>query len=353
MMKFWTVEYKLEKVGRKWAQIKIHGKNGWYNARTSIQYVSDMQVGEVRQDDGHVDCDSNGYGATYTLVLMTDEDRQAAAAEKEAEAKRRAAKRHQDAIEKWWYWVQSAAENDGYIYKRGVEELHALGCHDYDDKIADYKIQIAEEKKRREAMYEHIYVEASHGFRGRPAQGTIFIRGGHCYQVVSSYYYDDDCGRSFGLYTDDYYDCKCIDISDTNRGRAELARAEEQAQRDREQAQREHEKKQLIADASKTRKDIIDAIKKHGELYTGALISVTGDVIYDDFNAYGSGDKIVVDDSLAWYIVNNGMDGDDWSRNNVITGGGGGYAWRCDADIVQSMIDDYIKKEAAVRNRDW
>jgi hypothetical protein len=29
-----------------------------------------------------------------------------------------------------------------------------------------------------------------------------------------------------------------------------------------------------------------------------------------------------------WYVVNNGADGDDWSRNNVRTGGAGAIGWR-------------------------
>jgi len=29
-----------------------------------------------------------------------------------------------------------------------------------------------------------------------------------------------------------------------------------------------------------------------------------------------------------WYIQNNGGDGDDWSVNNVLTGGAGAIGWR-------------------------
>ena len=40
-------------------------------------------------------------------------------------------------------------------------------------------------------------------------------------------------------------------------------------------------------------------------------------------NIYGGGEWFVIQKKWIWKIVNNGMDGDDWSKNNVETGGAG------------------------------
>jgi hypothetical protein len=46
--------------------------------------------------------------------------------------------------------------------------------------------------------------------------------------------------------------------------------------------------------------------------------------------AYGGGEWVVIepDEKHFWYVLNNGADGDDWSRNNVQTGGAGAIGRR-------------------------
>ena len=41
----------------------------------------------------------------------------------------------------------------------------------------------------------------------------------------------------------------------------------------------------------------------------------------------GGGDWFVLSTDV-WYVRNNGGDGDDWSHNNVSTGGAGAIGWR-------------------------
>lgn len=43
---------------------------------------------------------------------------------------------------------------------------------------------------------------------------------------------------------------------------------------------------------------------------------------------YGGGEWFIVGPEYIWHVRNNGMDGDDWSRNNVRTGGAGAIGWR-------------------------
>lgn len=58
------------------------------------------------------------------------------------------------------------------------------------------------------------------------------------------------------------------------------------------------------------------------------MIELPGDAIYlskDDHRSviYGGGRWFVIAGDRAWAVQNNGHDGDDWSRNNVRTGGAG------------------------------
>lgn len=55
---------------------------------------------------------------------------------------------------------------------------------------------------------------------------------------------------------------------------------------------------------------------------------VEGEILCDSFDASGGGTRFVIADAYIWWIRNNGMDGDDWSRNNVRTGGAGAIGYR-------------------------
>lgn len=47
---------------------------------------------------------------------------------------------------------------------------------------------------------------------------------------------------------------------------------------------------------------------------------------------YGRGEWLVITGEALWAVQNNGMDGDDWARNNVSTGGAGGIGRRVPHD---------------------
>lgn len=57
-------------------------------------------------------------------------------------------------------------------------------------------------------------------------------------------------------------------------------------------------------------------------------MKVDGKVLYDSFDIYGGGEKYVDDGEYIWKLKNNGHDGDDWSLNNVSTGGAGAIGRR-------------------------
>lgn len=68
-------------------------------------------------------------------------------------------------------------------------------------------------------------------------------------------------------------------------------------------------------------------IQQNGECPAGQHRPV-GERFCSTGNLHGSGSWFVVGHDGIWFIQNNGMDGDDWSRNNIITGGAGAIGWR-------------------------
>jgi len=63
----------------------------------------------------------------------------------------------------------------------------------------------------------------------------------------------------------------------------------------------------------------------------------------DTRNIYGGGEWLVIGTEYIWCVRNNGSDGDDWSRNNVRTGGAGAIGWRIPATTeLLAEIDDLV-----------
>lgn len=60
----------------------------------------------------------------------------------------------------------------------------------------------------------------------------------------------------------------------------------------------------------------------------------------DRKNLYGGGQWWVIEDVAIWSVCNNGRDGDDWSRNNVQTGGAGAIGIRYPRD---SALENVLK----------
>jgi hypothetical protein len=72
-----------------------------------------------------------------------------------------------------------------------------------------------------------------------------------------------------------------------------------------------------------------------------------GDQIYIDETAllYGGGTWVVIEPNgdYFWYVKNNGADGDDWSRNNVQTGGAGAIGYRLPMTEEARVLIDVAK----------
>ena len=95
--------------------------------------------------------------------------------------------------------------------------------------------------------------------------------------------------------------------------------------------ERQEAEAQAKADAEKKRQETILRIKnhiiEHGECPDG-WHHVDGERLIDTQNNYGGGEWFVITDTHIWYVRNNGADGDNWSRNNVRTGGAGAIGYR-------------------------
>lgn len=67
---------------------------------------------------------------------------------------------------------------------------------------------------------------------------------------------------------------------------------------------------------------------------------------WDSNSLYGGGRLWIITDTEIYQVTNNGNDGDDWSRNNIDTGGGGAIGYRIEyndtiADNIRSYGNEY------------
>jgi len=96
-----------------------------------------------------------------------------------------------------------------------------------------------------------------------------------------------------------------------------------------EQLIKKEQKKRKLKKYQKELYEIKQTIKRLGTyVQTEEQLVLDGEVLFDNQNLYGGGDWIVVQKDFIWYVVNNGQDGDNWSNNNIRTGGAGAIG-RC------------------------
>jgi len=84
--------------------------------------------------------------------------------------------------------------------------------------------------------------------------------------------------------------------------------------------------------------ELAKRVQATGERPTETQI-VDGERLFDTQDVYGGGSWWVVQSEAIWYVQNNGADGDNWSSNNVRTGGAGAIGWRVARieDLVTSL----------------
>lgn len=111
------------------------------------------------------------------------------------------------------------------------------------------------------------------------------------------------------------------------------------------------EKRRMATEAGKRRSALADKIRSEGSIPPGKHVP-EGERVSDTSNVYGGGDWFIVGDDYIWYVENNGMEGDDWSLNNVQTGGAGAIGWRVpyDEDLAEQIrnLPDSTRKGVVV-----
>ncbi len=313
----------IEKVGRKWIQVKVQGKISSYKAKVLINEISkNWGVGQTVEFDA--DVEQKGFSYEFTPIDL----------KKVKEERKRAE------VARWWgYIVANYNDGKGYIYQKGVEKLEELlgSLDDYDER-KKYQAQIEEmttvvEDRKKDEYYARLTAQAQKNrieydevfsVFGKMSKGTLYVHEGKVYKVVNCRVSDEesDVKEYIGNYK-----IECIDVTNTEEAKPELEKIAQEA------ALREEKKEK------QARIDEVIEIIKEGEC-PAEKTAVIGTDIINTMNAFGSGYAITVADGYAWYIENNGSDDDNWSRNNVITGGAGAVGWRRKLDgELQAKLD--------------
>jgi hypothetical protein len=105
----------------------------------------------------------------------------------------------------------------------------------------------------------------------------------------------------------------------------------------------------LKAKAARARlEEIKREIRKRGTMPSASDDNAQGKRVFDTQTIYGGGDWLVINDAEIWYVENNGMDGDDWSRNNVVTGGAGAIGWMIPRD--EMLVTELRELAVTIKN---
>ncbi len=330
--------FEVKKVGNKWLTVTHPGKT--YQMQLAIgpetahfavgDKISDLPVGKVEE--------YSKYGSKVTWYPLPSGTKPV----------------NKQDIEKWLGYVESKVP-EGYVYQNGVDKLKDLGAMDipeYRERIEAAIAGAKQAKKDKEASWasakekakaddaaakaakakaakdadEAAGIKTYHMWSGKegfgiPKEGQVINRGDQ-YMVVT----DSSSGRYFGE------DASSLGGSDYNRWqfrvKARPATDEEaaplKAKEAEQKAQEQHEA--FMLNGKKALSALGKQIQKEGVLADKGSVA-DGDIVHDTFDIYGGGERIVIGSDKIWSIRNNGMDGDDWSANNISTGGAGAIGW--------------------------
>jgi len=159
----------------------------------------------------------------------------------------------------------------------------------------------------------HKYIRRGEGYGGYPFRvGETIKDDGKYWTVVSAskQYFRED-GMSFGVGDESGYVYTAEVRPATEEEAAPLKEREEQKRR---YVELKEELSSIFKKIFDGGKDATPKVQPEGEDI---------DMIGNPRNIYGGGRWFVIGKNRLWAIENNGADGDDWSRNNVRTGGAG------------------------------
>lgn len=369
------VTYTVETIGRKW----IQGKSPeGYKGSIEINDVSKaFEIGKTYTFKAKKEFESSGGFTKVFIYPLTTEG-------VEKETREGVEKK----IKKWTSYVVDAA-NNGRIYTRGIEELRSLNvsepeikkyinqanivhnnneakrflgyikdnmsrywydkgetkvrsairelkllgqenkAKEYSDTLNDYKQEFKMDKnkeiqeRKQEEEDKGIYrIERSSGYGGEPFEVGEILRDSKTGNVVAvlsvkSTYFKAD-GLSFGVGDDSGY------IYSAKVRPATENELNEFINKEKKQAETIGKRKDALSILEKIKNDIqADGIRPEDL----SSPDKDGYRLADTQNIYGGGSWFVITPDKIWFVRNNGADGDNWSQNNVQTGGAGGIGW--------------------------
>jgi len=372
------VTYTITKVGRKWLEGKQSGKP--YTNQIEINDASSgWKIGDTVTFMARTEFTSGRYGTTVQVFPMTAE---AVASERAATENAR----NLAEIRRQLDFIEDSASR-GQRYANGVDKVMALGIAAFpaekarlDDALAKVRtasaaprtyLRVAYAEKEqakahgarwdaeRRQWYVHgavpkalerflpeqagarpadaprdrpatdtdretLRIDRGSGYGGRPfSVGQVLRNPGHARNSAepefvtvlsaSQRYFRED-GLSFGVGDDQGYI-----YSATVRPATE---AETALLIEREQAAEQRRATLRAVDELRT------TFIRDGERPNPA--EPAGEVLLNTFTIYGGGERWHIDreGGSIWYVRNNGADGDNWTANNVRTGGAGAIGWR-------------------------
>ena len=115
--------------------------------------------------------------------------------------------------------------------------------------------------------------------------------------------------------------------------------------RKRMKKERERELRMRLERRSQLKQEIVEHFTDQGERPLRSIRDIKGETLEPKeypWNIYGGGYLFIISEDGLWFIRNNGADGDDWSRNNIETGGAGAIGWTVPYDgVLVDMIREY------------
>lgn len=227
------------------------------------------------------------------------------------------------ALERWLGFVEDAA-TQGRVYDRGVNECRARGIDQHPALAARLAAAIARGQSAEAARSQQVAARDLFAMSCLPPlrnptrrlakQVVVYTTFGTPFRI------DDEAPSIHGSHLlghEGEQGCYAYYRDATPEEIAALEHREREAQAEAARAQARAAEIQALA----------ALFESTGERPDG-MHDVVGEVYCDSWTIYGGGARFVLTDEDAWYLRNNGADGDAWAHNNIRTGGAGAIGWR-------------------------
>ena len=240
--------------------------------------------------------------------------------------------------DRWVGYIEDAARK-GYVYENGVSHIKTMDMGQWPDlvqRLEAAKNLVVQAQKQRDQERAAQAVQRSQELQAQPKQSRVLyptrsmpafnipmLRGNRVVVFTGS-------GQEFRISEDDpsIHGSHLLGHEGSKGAYAYYREATPEeavalAERELQAAEAKARGMETASRIAAARESI-----QHGGRPTGETTMPDGEVLHDTFTVYGGGDRFVIAPDWIWYVRNNGMDGDDWSQNNIRTGGAGAIGWR-------------------------